>query len=687
MTPLRYHARVSCGRWKASVAAAAALAAAPGCVAGGSSAPVVTEVPAPDGTTTPPVETEPTFRHVSTEPCPESRFECITLEVPRDHFSDADEMWEVTFAIQRAAQDAKGTFVTITGGPGSSGLAVADFYTDAMAPEITDQYDIVFLDQRGIGASEPLRCDAAATAYYRTGPDPNDPDIADQVAAAAESFVDDCVAEAGVDRSDLPFFATAQAVEDLEALRLHLGVEQLHLYGESYGTQYVQTYAAAHPNHVAALILDGVVDLTVDVLPYYFEAAEAYDDVLAAVLADCTADEACVLDAGDDALAAYDALAAELADGPVLYEFPLPDGTTEPRHFTANDLDLAAASFVGSLGDRMLFQRAVAATASGNLVPLARLAYSAIYVDPESLEVNVDPSSSDAMYFAVECQDYEFLPDAGTPRQRLDAWLDAAADAGVDELRLGSVALGDVPCLYWPAQPGDVPRPEPIVDPPYPTLVLTADTDAATPAANAMRVFSRLDDSYLVLLHGGPHVIFDWGYACVDELVSGFLATGEPPVARVTICDGEVADPYVPNAPVDADGYDDAFDAAAIVADQITASSEYVYWPADADLDVGCDFGGSIAYTATDVGADVALDACEFTDGVSVSGTGVLDDEAGTIQLELELPDGELTYENDGEIASVEGTYEGQAVAEEVDLAEIADVQTQSAQIQSGGDA
>ena len=201
-----------------------------------------------------------------------------------------------------------------------------------------------------------------------------------------------------------------------------------------------------------------------------------------------------------------------------------------------------------------------------------------MYVDPETLEVDVDPAWSDATYYAVECQDYAFLPDAGTPRQRLDAWLDEGAAAGIDDLRLGSVFYGDLPCLFWPAQPGDVPRPAPIVDPPYPTLVLNADTDGPTPVVNAMRVFSRMEDSYLVLLEGGPHVIFDWGYACVDDLVSDAIVTGEPPSIRVTVCEGDVADPYVANPPADAEGYADPFDAAATVAAQLTASSEYAYW-------------------------------------------------------------------------------------------------------------
>ena len=82
-----------------------------------------------------------------------------------------------------------------------------------------------------------------------------------------------------------------------------------------------------------------------------------------------------------------------------------------------------------------------------------------------------------------------------------------------------------------------------------PTFVMTADTDPATPTVNAMRVFGRLDDAYLVVLQGGPHVIFDWGYPCVDDLVANFLGDGTVPETRVTICDAFPFEEYVPIAP------------------------------------------------------------------------------------------------------------------------------------------
>jgi pimeloyl-ACP methyl ester carboxylesterase len=533
-----------------------------------------------------------------------------------------------------------------------------------MASEITDDYDILFIDQRGVGLSRPIRCDEAATAYYLTDADTDDLAQRDEVAAAAEQFVTDCMTESGVAPGDLPYYSTAQAVDDLEAIRDYLGVEQFVLYGESYGTQFVQTYAAKYPERVSMLVLDGVVDLTIEGLPYYEEGARAHGDALEAALQACDDDEVCAADAGGDALAAFDELAAALDVAPIAYDFPMPDGTVERRTFMANDLQLATAGTVGSLGDRMLLQRAIAEAADGNLVPLARLAYASVYVDPETLAVDVDPTWSDAAYYAIECQDYGFLPDAGTPRQRLDAWLDAGAAAGMADERLGSIYYGDLPCLYWPAQPGDVPRPAPITDAPYPTLVLNADTDGPTPVVNAMRVFGRLEDSYLVLLEGGPHVIFDWGYACVDELVSEAIASGEPPSIRVTVCDGDVADPYVANAPDDATGYDEPLEAASTVADQLTADSEYVYWDGAASLEMGCDHGGALSYVPRDSGADVVLDACEWTDGVPVSGTGAVDFSTGAVAtLEVELPEGALTYADDGATVTVEGTYNGAPVA------------------------
>jgi pimeloyl-ACP methyl ester carboxylesterase len=252
----------------ASAAASGAPAGSPGTDASaapasgdpGASPAASGEVPAAS-----PGTSNAAYTVVGSKPCPESRFECITLSVPKDHFTaPGGDTWDVTFAIQRAKKAKKGTFVVITGGPGYSGIASADSYTDYYASDITDSYDVVFMDQRGTGQSEPIQCVNAAAAYYQSSARPQVPSEREQAATDAQTFATDCIAEAGIAEADLPLYATRQAVEDLEAVRDYLGADKLQLYGESYGTQYVQTYAAAHPDRIQTLFLDGPGEPPVD---------------------------------------------------------------------------------------------------------------------------------------------------------------------------------------------------------------------------------------------------------------------------------------------------------------------------------------------------------------------------------------------------------------------------------------
>ena len=63
-------------------------------------------------------------------------------------------------------------------------------------------------------------------------------------------------------------YASASYVADVEALRQHLGVEQLNLLGFSHGGAVAMSYAAAHPSRVRRLLL-------VDTLAVWGEEAEA----------------------------------------------------------------------------------------------------------------------------------------------------------------------------------------------------------------------------------------------------------------------------------------------------------------------------------------------------------------------------------------------------------------------------
>jgi pimeloyl-ACP methyl ester carboxylesterase len=618
---------------------------------------------APESAAIPPLSAAlpQTPKVVSVKPCPgSSSFSCVTLAVPRDHFTAGGPTWNVTFGIKKAAKERRGVFVTITGGPGTSGLDSAEDYTSTFEPAVTDYNDIVFLDQRGVGLSQPLGCPVATAAYYQTDADPTDPAQFDAFASDSKTYVAACLAETKVDQADLPFYSTRQAVEDLEAFREYLGVDKINLYGESYGTQYVQTYAAAHPDHVASLYLDGPVDLTVSESVFFREEVRAFDDSLTATLEACNDLKACRADATTSLLTGYDALRTKLQAAPINVRFPTAKGTFVTRQLTQALLDNAAAGYVYSQFSRMLLQRALTEATRSDYVPLLRLAYDSLAIDPETLAPIPDPTYSDAMYYAVECQDYAYYLGAGDPIARLHAWVADGQTSGVGALRLSTTYFGDAPCLWWPNTPTVDPRVPPLVDEPFPTFVLTATLDPATPIANAMRIYGRLTNAYLFVQTGGPHVIFGRGLSCPDDAISAYLGNGTLPSTRITVCDGAVADPYAANPLPKAAGYRTASVFARSVEQQLLNTDDYNYrYDYTTRMRSGCDFGGTMTYRPSSAGTRVDLAGCTLTKGLPMTGTVSLADD-GSFVLTIRINGQSLRYQRSASgRVTVSGTFRG----------------------------
>jgi pimeloyl-ACP methyl ester carboxylesterase len=598
-------------------------------------------------------------------PCENSAFTCVTLTVPLDHTNPADERTlDVTFAVLSATGERKGMFVTATGGPGSSGIASADSYTSAFDPRIPEHFDIVFFDQRGAYQSGDLQCPAAAATYYATDGRAQTPEQEAALLVTARTFADSCVAEMGVDVSTLPFYGTAQAVEDLELFRQAIGDEQIWLYGESYGTQYAQTYAAAHPDRLAGLILDGTVDLTQEGLDYYRDQATAFSDVLIATLENCADQPDCAESVPDgDLRAVYDQLFAQSETAPIPVAFPLGSGERVPRTLTVADLEVATSGYIYSTGSRQLLQRAIATAGQGDLTMLARVVYNQQGADPDTLDVAEDPTYSDALFYTVECNDYNYR--SGAVEESAETYLRAGDPLDENLPYFSSLFYGDLPCVYWPGNP-PTERPAPLTAEGYPVLVLNATLDPATPAAGGRRVFERLADGYLIEMDGGPHIIFGRGDACVDDIVTNFLVDDELPADRVTQCEGVVADDFIAVAPTDASAFETPLDAMNAVYDTINNLPEYYYWDYSTLTVIGCTYGGTLAFSPSFEGHQFRLSDCAFSEGWAMTGNGTVNDEAGSFRLDVQITgeaEGLLIYTVDADgNASVSGTYDSKSV-------------------------
>lgn len=615
-----------------------------------------------------PKDTAAILERLGGEACPDSDFTCITLSVPLDHFNSAQgETIEVVFGVLPASGDRKGIFVTATGGPGYAGLSAADDYTSAFDPSIPEHFDIVFFDQRGIGQSGGLQCVDAAVEFYRADWMTYTPKQEAAFLETARNFAEDCVSEMCVPVEKLPFFSTRQAVEDLEVFRQAMGDEQLWLYGESYGTQYAQTYAAAHPDRVAGLILDGTVDLTLSGVDYYIGATQGFYRTLIETLDACTADEACAADLGGDALAFYDDLSAEIFSAPQTVNFPLPSGGVEARTFSFADFEYVVSSELYTEGSRQILLRALATAFRGDLVPMIRLLYIDLSIDPQTLEPIPYPDYSDAVYYAVTCNDYSYY--SGTPEERATAMLRQGDTLEQSQPYLSSIFYGDIPCTFWPVQ-GEPERPEPLRATGISTLVLGATADPITPVQYGENVFNGLDDGYLITTEGGAHVIFGRGDPCPDEIVTAFLVDEKKPDERQTTCEGVVYASYVPLAPVEASDFADPLEAMISFDDELYYLPEYYYWDYETPTSVGCPYGGTLQFEATDVGDSISMEACAFSKGFILTGSGGNDYDAGLFELQVTvngIGNGTLTYLRDDN----QGTYAltGEFNGEQINLA------------------
>ena len=164
----------------------------------------------------------------------------------------------------------------LAGGPGQGAAQISSLVRDLFRRVQTDR-DIVLVDQRGTGRSNPLNCESTddSLAIF------NEPEEV--------SFARLKTCMSGYD-ADLTQYTTTIAMDDLDDVRAYLGYEQINIYGGSYGTRAGLVYLRRHGDHVRTAVLDGVAPTDMG-LPLYFprDVQRALD----LLIDDCANDTPC----------------------------------------------------------------------------------------------------------------------------------------------------------------------------------------------------------------------------------------------------------------------------------------------------------------------------------------------------------------------------------------------------------
>ena len=596
-------------------------------------------------------------------PCDLSSLSCTTLSVPLDHrANDPSQTLDITFALSFATNESRGILFYFVGGPGGSGLASAESYLAAFDPSLTENMDIVFVDQRGTGPVHGLSC-PVAQAKFDIAPAPlSDPDA---ILASAKSYVADCTAEMDADNL-LPVVDTDQAIRDSETFRQKIGAPKVWLYGESYGTQLVQAYATQFPQAVKGVIVDGVVDLNLSAEGFYRRYTLAAERLLAETFTLCAEIPACNADIPGGAAQVYDDLAAQAATAPIPVTYTLADGTQVQRQFTTGLLEANAFYALYSPEGRAEFLRTLAAAGRGNLVPILQLGYSNMYIDPETEIGMEDPGWFGAAYYAITCSDYD--SGEGTPDERANRILDEARAFAPEAPRLlRSYFVERIACAYWPHQGRNI-RPAPYAGGDFPTLVLNGDHDPITPITMAYSVLDNAKNAYGVFMQGGPHVIWGRGHACPDSIVQALLYDGTLPASREQRCEQEPISAYTPLTLTDLAQRNDPYTVAHAIETELLGYIPLASWDGDSGRTFGCPLGGTLTAIPTAEGTDFAFSDCRFWPDLSFSGSGVeLSTDAPDDSLTLTLvisgaQSGKLAYlhRTADEAYSLTGTWNGQ---------------------------
>jgi len=377
----------------------------------------------------------------------------------------------------------------LAGGPGQAATDHADFYARVFAT-VRKERDIVLVDQRGSGGSNPLNCDlyGKSTQGHLNDLLPLDP-------------IKKCVKE-WKSHADLHFYTTEIAMQDLNELREALGYASINLFGTSYGTRAAQVFLRQYPAQVRSMILKGVTPVSENIPSVIAPDAQRSLDK---VFADCEADEHCH--------ASYPKLKEEFVEllnrfdkGPIAVSYISEDGKTE-------GLKLSRGAVVTTL--RSLLQSTSTIAQIPKLVHEAHEEnYGGLIKSIVTVRDGFSTGVSVGVFLAVvRSEDLPFTKPSDVKRLASGTFME---DYYYQQIRSASSFLPRANVSRDYKSP---------VKSAVPVLMISGYLDPATPPDNGEEVAVALTNRKHIVVRYGSHSYSSLA-PCIDQIMSAFIAAG-----------------------------------------------------------------------------------------------------------------------------------------------------------------
>lgn len=387
---------------------------------------------------------------------------CGTYEVFEDRRANSGRTIKLRIVVLKALgkTPVPDPIFFLHGGPGAAATdAVGLGQKGILAPSRQDR-DLVFVDQRGTGSSNPLKCDI--------GDNPENLQVFFGELLPDEN-IRDCRAK--LEKiADLKLYTTPIAMDDLDDVRSALGYEKINLLGMSYGTMAAQIYLRQHPAHVRSVFLVGVATPGIKQPLLFPRSAQHAMDLL---FVDCAADELCRR-MFPGLQQEFDAVLARFRQGPLAMELVNP--ATRKRE----QVKVFRDNFVERI------RLAMYSTGTQRFVPyIIHRAFLNDYMPFEEAALRANPGAIVArgMYFTVTCSEgVAFITEQDVVNET------RATFVGEERVRRHMEA-----CREWPK--GEIPRS--YIDPiksDVPVLMISGEVDGSSPpwfGENAVKFLSN----------------------------------------------------------------------------------------------------------------------------------------------------------------------------------------------------